>query len=800
VIDRGGENSADTYFDRTQYYNVVARDDFPLALDGLADIMQHALIDKDGVEHERRVVSEELRIGLDNPSTQAINGLMHLAFPDHPYGRPVIGTLASVAGLDAQGLHRFYKTFYAPNDMVLVIAGDVQPDSALALVRQDFGNSLPNPNLPAGPGPTGAWHGLREQRDMGDVRQATLDMGFPVPGYQHPDRPTLELLARILSERLVQAEEGRAQLASSISCSYLPLRVEGILSIYAQPAEITKYYALKRGVLQELVRLRATGVSEDELREARRKLRLEYLFDQENILEQAQQLGEAALYGGVRYGLEYLQDTQHVTKAQVDQAIHEYLVRDNVAIYELMPKNMARAAPFDQAEIDRLLPVLALGGHDPVDFRQVRYPGAEADAITSTTAPQATPLAQAAPAGERWQLHNGLTAVLRQEPRLPLVSVVIAVQAGSGFSTQPGLAALTAQGLYYGGWRYSFQQLRSLIDRWGGHFQLSAGQDSAHLNLTVARDDLDQALAVASDILIHPTFYDSEMAAAQRGQQAWLEGELDDASGVAFKTWRQHLYGAAHPYGQPIYGTREGVKNLSRDDMVQFHRACYRPERTVVALVGDLAPAEAHRLLDRYFGDWQPPPAPGPVEPGRTIRESGDFRVTMAKQQAYMVMGVPAVALSHPDYWPLALLSDLLGLRNFTDLVYNKSMAYQSYSTLDAFRAGGGLNLFLSTKASDWERGRQELVAKLRQVREEPVSPAELANTQQRLIGGRALSEQRTGNLAWSLAEWQQIGGDYRLYDELPQRIRQVSAADLQRIARRYIDLDHLVTVIVGPE
>ncbi len=800
IIVRGGRNGADTYYDRTQYYNVVERHHFLTAVDVLADVTGQALLAAPEICNEKRVVSEELRLELDTASTMASHGLMRAVFGEHPYGRPVIGTLRSVARLRRDDLVAYYESHYVPSNMVVAVVGDVRADTAVDAIATAFDRASPRraPRPPAAASLPRPGDFRTSERRSAVAHEPIMNVGFRMPGYRHPDRVVFDILNQILGAsqgRLSEAGCNRSQLARYLTSWYLPLAEHGVLNVVGAPYRAADFDALKRIVWEELVRLREVGVSEAELQTARQRLQLTLLFGHEALLEQAKQLAEAELFGDVRYHLDYERRLAAVTTNDVERVARAWLVAENAVGFDLLPLQRPARAPVERKATERARQSLSAGRWKP-PAKAVSSNGQSSDAVSV-----GTPRLAGRQPMVRFMLDNGLRVVLLRLPRLPMVSMTVKVEAGSAHSKRAGLAELTAMSLLYGGWRFKDEQVRRRLSRWGSRYQMEAGREITRFSLSVERGVAAEALALAGDIFVHPTFYEAEVAAAIRGQKTRIERSADEPRQVLFRAWRRRMYGA-HAYGRPVEGTATDAEALDRAQVTAFHEAWYRPERGVVTLVGDVSEDEARTWVEAAFGGW----VRGNSDDARTMprwpeprARPGHELMVMPRQQAYLLVGTPAVSFNHAHYWGFEVLASMLGIRMFVDLTYHKSIAYESNCVMEAFSQAGAFYVYLSTRAAEAERGHAELVDKLRQIANEPVSAAELKQTQQLMIGRRAMDEQNTRLLAEKLARWELLGPGALEYETSPSRIREVTVRGLRALAEAYFDSERLVAVTVAP-
>lgn len=806
----GGLNSANTYFDRTQYYNVVRKEFFDLALDSLADIMQNARLPEEGIEAERQVVTEELRRFLDNPGTAAYRETFRLAFGPHPYSRPVIGNFATLNGLKRDDFFRFYKAMYAPNNCVLAIAGDIEPDEVLPKVEAAFKGWERNPRLdphaPHPPLPT-AFRGYQELTQRQPLKRASVTMAFVVPGWRHPDRWALDAMARILgggaSSRLWQRVVEERGLATDIGASNFVLEDLGLIYIAATPTRPENTFKVQAAILEEVRKLREQGVTHEELERVKRQARLLQLFGEEEVLNRAQDLGESALYGGIRYEIDWLRRFQKVSEADVADVARRYLVSENLTSVQTLPEEAPAPDPGDRDAAARAIFALQGGTHKPawLDFARTAYPEKEANRIPAHARVPAPPAAGNFPV-IRKVLENGLTVLFKRRPGRPVVGISFHSRAGSSFDPEgkEGTAQLVADLLPKGAGNRSQEEIARKLDEWGGNYAIAIDRDLLSASLTLAREDAKEGLALLADMLMRPTFDPAEFEKERANLISRLERKADDINAVAGDLYAASIF-AGTPYEHPVAGTPESVAKISRDDVVAFHRATIGPERSVLSIVGDLTADELEALLaSSGFGQWARSGAAEPdLQPVAWKPVSGRIEKFMDKFQSQILVGVPAVPRTHPDYTKLRVLASLVGFRCFVDLVYDKPMAYSTGGMASLLQKAGAVSLYIGVAAEKTDQAIAELQGKWRDVYEQGVSEEELGHIKDRLIGGQAIADQRSAALASSYGAFEAYGLGFEYYDRQNELIRAVTVDDIRETARKYLAPERMLTVVVGP-
>lgn len=807
IFHVGGLNSANTYHDRTTYYNVVKKEHFDLALDVLADVMQNARLPDEGIENERKVVTEELRRYYDNPDSAAYRELFALAFAPHPYARPVIGTFETLDALRHDDFYSYYKQMYTPGNMVLAICGDVRSADILPKIEAAFAGFAPGPGrLPHAPLPK-AFKGYQDATLRLDLRRSYVNLAFVVPGWRHPDRWALEALGRVLgggaSSRLWQRTVEDLKVAIDAGADNHTLEDLGLFYLLASPVDPRDACKLEAALLAEIGKIRDEGIDPEELERVKRQARLHEIFSREEVLGRAQGLGESLLYGGIRYHAEHVELISAVTPEAVRDVARRYLVAQNLTVVRTLPQDTPEPEAQEREAVRRQVDRLDGGTLAPawLDFGATLWTPDEANQIPrspSSAAPLSGP-----PEMTRRVLPNGLTVLFRPKRGKGVIAIALHARAGAGLVPRglEGLAQLASSLPFDGTLETPQEELARRFDRWGGYYSLGVDRDLLYGRVVLSVEDALEGAALFGEVVMHPRFDPLDVAKEKARQSAMLERQADSIVDVAWNAFYEAAF-HSHPYANPILGTPEGLEACTADNVAGFWRSRVIPSRSVLTVVGDLSEARFERLLEATgFAQWAGPKGQEPhltcADPGASL--AGRIARPLNKQQVQVILGAPAIPLSHPDYLAVRTLATLVGFRCFVDLVYNKPLAYSTGGTAALMRHGGALALFIGSAADNAELAVRELENKWRQALEEPTERDELAHIKDRIIGGQALADQRAAALAASYGYYEAAGLGFDFYDRQAERIRALSAADLQTVAQRYLQPERMITALVGP-
>ncbi len=407
------------------------------------------------------------------------------------------------------------------------------------------------------------------------------------------------------------------------------------------------------------------------------------------------------------------------------------------------------------------------------------------------------------PGGHVQQLPNGLTVLVVEDRRQPLVSFSLLFPAGA--TAQPagkeGLAAMVAGLLDKGTSTRTAQDIARAIDRVGGSLSAAADADFAQVNATALKPSAALALELLADVVVRPTFKEDEVERLRRQVLSGLQVQFADAEFVATAVARRVAYGS-HPYAIGADGTPDTIRALTREDIAAFHKARYVPDGAVLAVAGDVTAAEALALVQTHLGGWSGKAAPPQVAEPR-VPARGAVLVDRADSvQTQIRVGTVAVPRNHPDYFPLLIANQAFGgsfnSRLNMKLRANEGLTYGARSLVDADRHAGWWGVSTYTRTEETARAVALIEDLLRDFRETPITEAELKEAKGFLIGSFAIGAETPAQVAAKLLEARAYGLPADYWQKYRDNVRAVTAEQIAAAVRKYVHPDRMELVAVG--
>jgi zinc protease len=405
---------------------------------------------------------------------------------------------------------------------------------------------------------------------------------------------------------------------------------------------------------------------------------------------------------------------------------------------------------------------------------------------------------------QRSVLANGMILLTSEQRALPMVSIELLIDAGSRHDApkQEGLANLTARLLTYGTQRRTALQISDTLDFIGAGLSAGCSEDLASLSMTVLKKDLPTGLELLAEVLTQSSFPQDEIDRQKQSIIASIKAREESPGDIAGRRFAAALYPQS-PYGRPVEGSEVSVKGLEQQSLRAFYERYYRPNRTILSVVGDISHQDIARALNEAFRSWaKGEPATPPVAPSK-IGSAETIRVNKDLTQANVVLGHEGVGRENPDYYAIQVMNYILGGGGFAsrtlDSIRNeRGLAYSVYSYFSAEKGHGTFELVMQTKNDTALEAIRIAKAEIHRMREELVTEGELSDAKDYLTGSFPLRFDTNRRVANFLAqvEYFQLGLDYP--ERYPDLIQKVTREDVRRVAQTYLKPEKLITVIVA--
>lgn len=604
-----------TSFDRTNYFQNVPTTALDMALWMESDRMGHFLgsITQERLDEQRGVVQNEKRQGENQPYGRAWAHIASGSFPEgHPYSWTPIGSMEDLEAASVEDVKDWFSTRYGPNNAVLVLAGDIDLDTARAKVQRYFGD------IPAGPplARREKWIAPRTESTreiMHDrVAEARIYRVWNVDNYGTAEADQLALLAQVLggsgSSRLNKRLVFEEELVSFVSAFSMPLELSGLFMVIANVKEGEDPARVEEIIEEELAELLRKGPTRAELAQAKTGVRADFIRGVERIGGfggKSDVLASCAVYTG-----------------------DPGCFRDSM-------KYVEEASARDLRDIGRER--LSQGDHTLVILPFPEYSASSEGVDRSTGVPAVTEFPKVSfPELQRATLKNGIEVVLAERPEVPVVQARLQFDAGyaADVGRKLGTASFTMSMLDQGAGDRDAIALAAAIEAEGARIGAGAGLDTASVSLNALKERLDKSLDLFADVALRPQFNEDDIERVRRQWLSAIAQEKTRPQSIAYRVLPPLLYGEGHAYAIPFTGsgTEESVQAITKDDLLAFQRDWLRPDNARFIVVGDTTLDEIVPLLEKHFGRWKAPDGPLPQKNLGTAQRPDQPRVYLIDQ------------------------------------------------------------------------------------------------------------------------------------------------------------------------
>ena len=406
---------------------------------------------------------------------------------------------------------------------------------------------------------------------------------------------------------------------------------------------------------------------------------------------------------------------------------------------------------------------------------------------------------------QKLTLDNGLTAIIKNSDKVPLIAVRLVVKTGSateGRFAGRGISHFTEHMLFKGTPSRAVGEIEKQIKSYGGYINASTSHDATEVQLLIKREYLREALELLSDIVFNPAFEEAEFEKEREVILSEIRMNRDEPSRRASVLLWSNAY-LAHPYRYPVIGYEGLFKELSREDLMEYHAAKYIPGNCVLSIVGDLDVGDAVLAAKDMFGKLPRQPdiqSAGPIEPLQVSARRAEEEIPQLKLSRAMI-AFHGTALANEDLYPLDLLAVALGegesSRLYRRLVKDKKLAYSVSAYNYTPRDAGLFIIGLALEEDKIEEAVAEVLNELRKIKRSSLSSGELNKVKKAALSSFIYSKESIEAQADDYASNYALTGDYDFSKRYLRGIDAVKRSDVRRVANRYLDLDNMTVAVV---
>lgn len=804
LMFNGSENNKEDYFqvmerigatdlngttnnDRTNYFENVPTSALDIALWMESDRMGHLLgaITQEILDEQRGVVQNEKRQGEDQPYGKVWELITKSTYPKgHPYSWTVIGSMEDLNAASLDDVKEWFKTYYGPSNAVIVLAGDIDPQTALEKVKKYFGDIPPGPPIAKYESWVPKMTGMHRQIMQDRVPQARIFKVWNVPQWGTKEATLLNLFSDVLTsgktsrlyKRLVYDE----QIATNVSSYIDDAEISGqfYIDVTIKPGE--DLAKAEKMIDEEFAKLLKNGPTENELQRVKTQYFAGFIRGIERIGGfggKSDILASNMTYGGspdhYKTVLKFVNDA---TAKEITETAQKWL-SDGVYVLEVhpFPELKASTESADRTKLPEL-------GQNP----EVKFP-----------------------AVERATLSNGLKVVLAERHSIPVVNFRLMVDAGYAADqfTKPGTAKLAMDMMDEGTKKLNSLEISDQLSLLGAYLSTSANLDYSYVTLNALKSNLDPSLELYADVILNPSFPESDFTRLKKNLLVSIQREKVTPVQMGLRVLPKLLYGKDHAYGNPLTGsgTEASVTSITRDDLIKFRNEWFKPNNATLVIVGDITMEEIKPKLEKLFKDWKSGDVPikniGNVEPAN--KSVVYIMDKPGSQQSIIFAGNVVPKRNSDDEIPIRTFNDIFGgvftSRVNMNLRENKHWSYGSFSILWDTKAQRPFFVYAPVQTDKTKESMVEIHKELSGViNEKPITKEEFEKDKENqtlsLPGSWETMDAVSGSISDIVSY--NLPDDY--FSKYASMVESQTLDEVQKAAEKLVRPDNMVWVVVG--
>jgi len=811
VTEAGGSMNGSTSFDRTNYYQTVPSNQLETALWLEADRMGFLLeaVTQEKFEIQRSTVKNERGQNVENrPYGRVYEKLLAALYPSgHPYSWPVIGYPEDLDAATLDDLKNFFLRWYGPNNATLIIAGDIDEASALALVDKYFGS------IPRGPAVERAIpQAIRLDSDRyisyvdQNIRFPLLEMSYPTVPFSHADRVPLEALASIIGggknspfyQRFVLSNR-----ATDASASNNAFELGGFFSLEVQAFPDADLEEFVTEIREILANFDEDQIDDEDLAVYKGESEADLVNGLASVQGKASRL---ALYDYLidnpNYIATELESLRTLSKEDVLRVFNQYIAGKPAVILSVLTQDN----PDAPVQPDNFTPSPAIRVTDT--SQDTFEPRPVADSFDRSMRPQAgqAPLLQVPP---YWRTHldNGAQVIGTVSREIPTVTMQLEFTGGQLAQSpeQYGIASLTAAMMEEGTEQLSAEAFEMELQKLGARIDVNAGQSSMMVTMSALSRNLTATLELLEQRVLHSVFTQENLERLRRQQIEALQASQERPSSIANEVFDRLLYGAEHSFAVPFYGRIETLQALNLTDIENFARESFATPNLEIVVVGDVE--EQDVLEELAFLDELPlTSVPLRVQPELPVLEGNTLylvdkpNVAQAEIRIGYITDMPYDATG--EYFKTTLMNYVLGgafnSRINLNLREDKGYTYGARSNFSSSEMPGPFTASASVRMDSTADSVVQFVNEIRSYAEAGITVDELEFTRSAVGQSDALRYETPRQKAGFLGRIVQYNLPEDYVDTQREIINNIDKSEMDELAREKLPLENMLILVVG--
>ncbi|RJP61345.1 MAG: insulinase family protein [Candidatus Auribacter fodinae] len=770
----GGATNASTSYDHTTYFIKTIPQNWDTAVQLLLSYITSCAFNENEILREKPVILQEMRMRENDPERQLWDMFISSAYRDNPIKFPIIGLEPAFRSLERDDLISYYKERYQPHNVVVSVVGKVNGIEVLKRII-DLSDGFVSTNYNEKPL-------LREeaqisQRRVEQVHPAaqltSLRIGVPTVTLLDDNLFALDVLAIILgtgrTSRLYQSLKDEKQLVLSVKAfNWTPTFVNGTFMISAD-LDNQNVDSVIETIWDELEKIKQSGVTEEELNRAKRKVLAENIAD----TIQADSISAELSYnymvtGDPHFHERYVVGIKKLTLDDIKQAARQYFNRDKQTVALLKP------------------PALAV---DTADYKQAETNGQSATELVV--------------------MPNGLKVLFKQSESYPMTHFALFLNGGLVYEnkTNIGISSFLASMVTRGTTSRSKQDISRVIEDIGGSLSAASGKHTIYMTCSVLAGDAQTGFELFADVALNPSFPTDEIEKVREETLMMISKKKESWQSLIMDYFNQEFY-KGHPYRFDQLGTEETVKSLTQNDLVAFYDMLFIPQNMVIAVYGNFDKKTITESITTLFGS---------IPDGRLVQPNAEIvtgtsmvqNVEIEKEGPFpsvtLLYGLPGITVTDKDNYVFdiidAVISGIMypsgwlhdGLRG-----QDKSLVYMVHAFSQFGTRGGHFAILSQTTPENYDQVTDIIEGVITRMVSDGITEEELRTAQSMCITMHELQRETPAAQAFSDGLNESIGLGFNYDNQYASGIESVTIEDVKRVAETHFA--HFMRLAVVPE
>ena len=763
----GGYFNAYTTFDRTVYYIDLPSERIELSMEVLSDMVFHSLLPAKEIEKERDVILREIDMYLDDPISEASQALFAKVFRQHPYQYPVIGFSDPFKSLNPDDLHAYYRARYVPNNIVLVVVGDVERQRFSDLVDQYFADHPRQRIAPILVQEEPRQLSKRTEHLQRDVNVCHGELAFRIPPLDHPDAPLLDLIASAMgsgnSSILWQKLREQRQLVHHIDASCWNPGTAGLFCI-SFLCDLDKRIVVEKAIEEEIQSIVQKGIEPQSVAKAIRQILVAEINTRKTMSSLASRYGFAeVVIGDMNYPQRYFRRLSEVDAETLTPIMERTFVEDQLTVVSL---NAHTESSSNTSKKEKK----SISGLNPFKVHA---------------------------------LENGVRLLVQHDPRLPKIHVRVAHLGGPCYEApnQRGITNLAATMLLRETKQRSAVEVAEAIEALGATLGQFSGNNAFGLYLEVLSQDFNEGVECLRQSLLEPLFTKERFEIERLSQIAQIKEMQDEIVHYGTIKLRQLFFGE-HPFSIPPEGTEEQLNSLDASTLREHCQRLILGNNTVVAISGDFNPNKDLSHLESVL-EQLPKGVFQEQKPTFTRpAEVGAHETKLPREQAVVFEAYPSSGMTGKDFIVSEVLNELFSDMSgqlFAEVREKRGLAY----FVGASRLIGCDNSMFYLYAGTYPKGAEavfeQMAAELERIRSGKVTEEELRRCQTHLRSQRRMKLQTADSRTTEACLNTLYGLPTNQWMTYDKDLEAVTLDSLQEFAQKYFCEEKRVRLTVKP-